>query len=174
MTIWIIMASVCSFGLIAFAILAWVKEEPFDRYKFEYWIHVFAKYRQDGSKLTFRHATSGASLQFLRTRGADDRCTLMLMVPRSAWSEAKEQKLKSVLADMGCEYQESSEIRSDWLVEAPILIENVRNENSGAAPARIAHRALDALDLGNSEKFLCNIEGALTRRYKFEARESDY
>ena len=174
MIIWVVVGVIGSLALIAFAILAWVREEPFDRYKFEYWVHVFAKYRQDGSKLTFRHTTSGASLQFLRTQGADDQCTLILRVPRGAWSDAKQEKLKSVLAGMGSELQESGEAQSAWLFETRILVEDVCEENSGAAPARIAHRALDALDLGRSEMFLCRIEGRLTRRYKFEARKSDY
>ena len=174
MIFWAVVGVIGSLALIAFAILAWVREESFDRYKFEYWIHVFAKYRQDDSKLTFRHAKSAANLQLLRTLGADDRCTLILRVPRGTWSEEKQEKLRDVLAGMGRELQESSEVESDWLLETPILVDDVREENSGAVPARVAHRILDALDLGTAERFLCRIEGRLSSRYKFEARESDY
>ena len=174
MIFWVVVAVIGFLALIGFAILAWVRVNSFDRYNFGYWIHVFAKYRQDNSKLTFKHAGSSANLQLLRTRGVDDQCTLILRVPRGAWSERKQEKLKDVLAGMGREPQKSGEVQSDWLLETPILVEDVRKEDSSAAPARIAHRILDALDLGSAERFSCKIEGLLSSRYKFEARESDY
>jgi hypothetical protein len=171
---WVIVVLASLMALLGFAILHWVREQPADRLTFEHWLHLFGKYHEDGSILTLQHCSSDVRLQFFRTEGKDDSCTLVMRVPSETWSEQCREALERTIDGMGVDRIGSSDSRGSWAVEVRVPIADVRREDSGAIPARIAHRALDAIGLGPSAKFSRTIEGKLSWRYKFEARASDY
>jgi len=126
--------------------------------EFEHWIHSFLKVKKDGSTMTFSHVGSPVFLRFRRDSGREERCQLLMDVPRARWSEPHLAELTRRMESLDVSpVAPAGEI--GVLLRVILEIGDIWEPASGARGSRLAQELFAILGLGQEARFNVSMKG---------------
>src|SRR5437867_153754 len=80
---------------------------------------------KDGGRLHVKHRDSPVCFDFVRSEGSANCATVILEVPRTAWSEAHRARMHEVLVANNFEVLVCDDISSSTVAQVRVLVEDI-------------------------------------------------
>jgi hypothetical protein len=161
--------------LVAASILAawmWHPEKNIPRDGFAHWIESLMRYYEDSAYLQITSTSSPVAMRFLRAGTKGDGCQLQFEIISGPLSSAHLSELLVELRKRGS----AADLAGDEgvqegqpLVLAEVEVPNIWSIGASNNAARLAHAALDVMELGHSERFNLVFHGRRSRSRTLEA-----